>query len=89
VTTITKFRADGHAWVWRNATRARPTRLQLATSLAGGGKLVVYNQLGGQQQRQYNIIFTFNPPAGMALIPAGTFTMGDTLDGESDAIPRT
>ncbi len=26
-------------------------------------------------------------PAGMALIPAGWFTMGDTLDGESDAIP--
>jgi formylglycine-generating enzyme required for sulfatase activity len=26
-------------------------------------------------------------PDGMALIPAGTFTMGDTLDGESDAIP--
>jgi formylglycine-generating enzyme required for sulfatase activity len=24
---------------------------------------------------------------GMALIPAGVFTMGDTLDGESDAIP--
>ena len=23
----------------------------------------------------------------MALIPAGSFTMGDTLDGESDAIP--
>ncbi len=26
-------------------------------------------------------------PAGMVLIPAGAFTMGDTLDGESDAIP--
>jgi formylglycine-generating enzyme required for sulfatase activity len=26
-------------------------------------------------------------PAGMALIPAGWFTMGDTLDGESDATP--
>ena len=25
--------------------------------------------------------------SGMALIPAGEFTMGDTLDGESDAIP--
>jgi formylglycine-generating enzyme required for sulfatase activity len=28
------------------------------------------------------------PPA-MALIPAGSFTMGDTLDGEADAIPTT
>ncbi len=29
------------------------------------------------------------PPTadGMAFIPAGSFTMGDTLDGESDAIP--
>ena len=26
-------------------------------------------------------------PDGMALIPAGAFTMGDTLDGETDAIP--
>ncbi len=26
-------------------------------------------------------------PSGMALIPAGMFTMGDTLDGESDALP--
>jgi formylglycine-generating enzyme required for sulfatase activity len=26
-------------------------------------------------------------PGGMALIPAGAFTMGDTLDGESDAVP--
>ena len=26
-------------------------------------------------------------PGGMALIPAGTFTMGDNLDGEGDAIP--
>jgi formylglycine-generating enzyme required for sulfatase activity len=28
-------------------------------------------------------------PLGMALIPAGSFTMGDTLDGESDATPTT
>ena len=28
-------------------------------------------------------------PSGMALIPAGSFTMGDTLDGESDAIPSS
>ncbi len=30
-----------------------------------------------------------NPPAVMALIPAGSFTMGDSLDGEADAIPTT
>ncbi len=29
------------------------------------------------------------PPPGMALIPAGTFTMGDNLDGEADAMPPT
>ncbi len=26
-------------------------------------------------------------PIGMVLVPAGTFTMGDSLDGEADAIP--
>ncbi len=30
---------------------------------------------------------TTNQPAGMALIPASTFTMGDTLDGLSTALP--
>jgi formylglycine-generating enzyme len=28
-----------------------------------------------------------NSPAGMALIPDGSFIMGDTLDGETDAVP--
>jgi len=31
-------------------------------------------------------LYDTNPP-GMAFIPAGSFTMGDTLDGESDATP--
>ena len=30
---------------------------------------------------------TPTPPPGMALVPTGAFTMGDTLDGESDAVP--
>ena len=29
------------------------------------------------------------PPPNMVLIPAGSFTMGDTLDSEGDAIPIT
>jgi formylglycine-generating enzyme required for sulfatase activity len=32
-------------------------------------------------------LYNNNLPAGMALIPAGAFTMGDNLDGESDATP--
>jgi formylglycine-generating enzyme required for sulfatase activity len=30
---------------------------------------------------------TLATPPGMAIVPAGSFTMGDNLDGESDAIP--
>ena len=36
--------------------------------------------------RFFRLIYT-NPPVGMALIPAGSFTMGDSLDSESDAVP--
>src|ERR1035437_5128494 len=35
----------------------------------------------------YRVLGVPTTPSGMALIPAGAFTMGDTLDGESDAIP--
>lgn len=36
--------------------------------------------------RFFRLIYT-NPPAGMTFIPAGWFTMGDTLDGIPNAIP--
>jgi formylglycine-generating enzyme required for sulfatase activity len=32
-------------------------------------------------------LYNTNTPPGMAYIPAGSFTMGDTLDNEGDAIP--
>ncbi|MGH7994151.1 MAG: formylglycine-generating enzyme family protein [Limisphaerales bacterium] len=32
-------------------------------------------------------LYNTNTPAGTVFIPAGSFTMGDTLDGESDAVP--
>ena len=36
---------------------------------------------------QYVTAATLATPPGMVLIPAGSFTMGDNLDGESDAVP--
>lgn len=32
-------------------------------------------------------VYTANTPTGMSLIPAGSFTMGDNLDGDSSALP--
>jgi formylglycine-generating enzyme required for sulfatase activity len=49
------------------------------------GQYTVTNPISGTQQF-YQLSQTAIP-GGMALIPAGVFTMGDTLDGESDAIP--
>jgi len=39
--------------------------------------------------RVLGVTVTNPTPADMSLIPAGTFTMGDVLDGESDAIPTS
>jgi formylglycine-generating enzyme required for sulfatase activity len=44
----------------------------------------MFYRVRGVAQTNANIQFTSD---GMALIPAGSFTMGDTLDGESDALP--
>jgi ankyrin repeat protein/formylglycine-generating enzyme required for sulfatase activity len=41
-----------------------------------------------QQQRELAILAQLSiAPAGMALIPAGAFTMGDSLDGDHSALP--
>ena len=37
--------------------------------------------------RVRGVAYTPPPPSGMVLIPAGSFTMGDTLDGDANAIP--
>jgi formylglycine-generating enzyme len=84
--TITAFRADG-TMVWSGATPGATYKVQVTTTLAGGGTWVDYVQLPVTNSINTNLIVSFNPPAGMVLIPAGSFTIGDTLDGESDAIP--
>jgi formylglycine-generating enzyme required for sulfatase activity len=85
-TAITAFRSDG-TLVWSNTLAGTNYTVQTVTSLPGGNNWVNYVQLPVTQAVNTNLLFAFNPPSGMALIPAGSFTMGYTLDGESDAIP--
>lgn len=85
-TTITAFNPNG-TLVWSNALSGTNYTVQTAFTLSGGTNWVDYVQLPVTNSVNTNLIFAFNPPAGMALIPAGSFTIGDTLDGESEAIP--
>ena len=49
------------------------------------GQYTETNATSGTQQ--FYLLSQFTIPPGMALIPAGSFTMGDSLDGENDATP--
>ena len=85
-TTITAFRQDG-TMVLSNAQPGGNYTVQTVSALPGGTNWVNYVQIPAATSVTTNQIVAFHPPAGMALIPAGSFTMGDNLDGESDAIP--
>jgi formylglycine-generating enzyme required for sulfatase activity len=82
---ITAFHDDG-TMVWSGATPGAIYTVQTTTS-AAGDNWVNYDQITASNSDNASLIVAFHPPAGMALIPAGVFTMGDTLDGESDATP--
>ena len=85
-TTLIAFQPDGTI-VWSNAQPGATYTVQTVSSLPSGTNWVDYVQIPASNFVNTNQLVDFNPPAGMALIPAGSFTMGDTLDGESDAIP--
>jgi formylglycine-generating enzyme required for sulfatase activity len=81
-TKITAFRADG-SLVWSNALAGTNYIVQTATTLQGGTNWVNYVQLPVTQSINTNQIIAPNPPAGMVLIPAGSFTIGNSI-GDSD-----
>ena len=59
----------------------------------GTGKVITWNA-GADWSGQYSARMRYkvtatDPPVGMSLIPDGAFTMGDSLDGISDAPIRT
>jgi formylglycine-generating enzyme required for sulfatase activity len=75
-------------------------QIQYCTNLSQGWWLALTNVVVAQSpywfvdvgrptspQRFYRARVVGPTPSGMALIPAGSLTMGDTLDGDSDAIP--
>ena len=86
---------------WPNTTSSTNGELQSATNLdstpnwesatdafqVNYGSQIAFSVTNAASARFFRLSLV--PPAadGMVLIPAGTFTMGDTLDGESDAIP--
>jgi formylglycine-generating enzyme required for sulfatase activity len=87
-TAITAFRPDG-TLVWSNALAGTNYTVQTAISLGGGTNWVDYVQLPVTKGVNTNQIIALNPPSGMALVPAGSFQMGDNLDGLSDAPVHT
>jgi formylglycine-generating enzyme required for sulfatase activity len=85
-TTITAFRPDG-TMVWSNAQPGATYTIQTVKFLPGGTNWTDYVQIPTTNRVNTNLLIDYHPPAGMALIPAGSFTMGDNLDSLYDAVP--
>jgi formylglycine-generating enzyme required for sulfatase activity len=85
-TTITALSADGTV-TWTNASTNATFTVQTALSLLGGSNWVDYIQVPVTNTATTLQLYDPNPPSGMALIPAGSFTMGDSLDGDTTALP--
>jgi sulfatase modifying factor 1 len=79
-TTIVSFNHDG-TLLWSNAQPGGTYTIQSLSSLTG--VWVDYLQLHVNNRVNTNQLVVFNAPAGMALIPAGSFTMGNSI-GDSD-----
>ncbi len=86
--TINAFNPDG-TLVWSNALAGTNYTVQTVASLPGGTNWVDYVQLPVTSSANTNQIISFNAPAGMVLIPAGVFTMGNSTgdSGITDANP--
>ena len=73
---------------WTNAATAGVTCVvQRATALAGSSNWVDYVRHATTNAVMELRVFDPAPPSGMAYIPAGSFEMGDSLDGQLFALP--
>lgn len=88
-TTITDVTADG-AVTWTNEATNATFTVQMATILPGESNWVDWVQVPASNAVTIHRLFDPNPPFGMALIPAGSFTMGNSMnpnEGGSDELP--
>ncbi len=86
-TTITTISANGLV-TWTNAATNVTCTFQIASNLAGGTNWADYVQEPVSNHVMTVRLFDLNPPSGMALIPAGSFTMGDTFgEGAAAELP--
>ena len=85
--TITAFSADGNI-SWTNEPTNATFTVQTSTSLLSESNWVDYVEVPATNETTAQRIIDLNPPRNMALIPAGTFTMGDCMaDGEWIELP--
>ncbi len=84
---IKAFRADG-TLVWTNAATAGVTcTVQRATALGSPTNWADYVHHEATNATMSLRVHDPKPPSGMVLIPAGSFSMGDSLDGLPSALP--
>jgi formylglycine-generating enzyme required for sulfatase activity len=81
--TIVAFTSDGYI-TWTNTPTNLVFTVQTTASLPGGSNWVDYVRVPASNAVTTLRLRDPNPPPGMALIPAGVFTMGNTLSGEGD-----
>jgi len=88
-TTITGLSVDGYI-TWTNSPTNATFTIQTTQSLPAGTNWVDYLQVPVTSAVTAQRIYDPSPPSGMALIPAGSFTMGNCMDpneGYSDELP--
>ena len=87
-TTITDVTADGTV-TWTNIATNATFTVQTATVLPGESNWVDWVQITVSNAVTVHRIFDPDPPSGMALIPAGNFTMGNCMDSNEGGERRT
>ncbi len=85
--SIQNFTADGFL-TWINVPTNATFTVQTAASLTVASNWVDYLQVPVTNGVTVHRIFDPNPPSGMVLVPAGSFTMGDTFsEGSTNERP--